>query len=131
AVERDRRRDGDRLLQRQLREREARVAGPVAERQVLQRALAALVADRAVEWMVDENELERRVLALRSLLGSTGCADDHPVLCGERAAGLQLRHPLDLDEAHAARADGRTEPRLVAEDGDLDPGFLRRLDDAG
>ena len=38
--------------------------GPVAERQVLQRALAALVADRAVERVVDEDELERRVLRL-------------------------------------------------------------------
>jgi hypothetical protein len=36
---------------------------------------------------------------------------------GQRAAGLELGHPLDLDEAHAARADRRTEPRLVAEDG--------------
>ena len=58
-------------------------------------------------------------------------ADDHPVLRGERAAGLQLRHPLDLDEAHAAGADGRPEPRLVAEDRDLDPGRGGRLDEPG
>src|SRR5581483_5088727 len=45
--------------------------------------------------------------------------------------GLQLRHALHLDEAHAARADRRPEPRLVAEDRDLDPGRLRRLDHAG
>src|SRR5205823_8185687 len=62
AVERDRRRDRDRLLERELLVAHARVAGAVAERQVLQRALAALVADGAVERMVDENELERRVL---------------------------------------------------------------------
>ena len=43
-------------------------AGPVAERQVLQRALAALVADRAVERVVEEDELEHRVLALGRLL---------------------------------------------------------------
>ena len=64
AVERDQRRDRDRLLERALRERHARVAGPVAERQVLQRALAALVADGAVERVVDEDELERAVLRL-------------------------------------------------------------------
>ena len=33
-----------------------------AERDVLQRALAALVADRAVERMVDEQELDDRLL---------------------------------------------------------------------
>src|SRR5207253_3587893 len=48
AVEGDRRRDRDRLLEGALGEGHARVAGPVAEGQVLQRALAALVADRAV-----------------------------------------------------------------------------------
>ena len=80
AVERDQRRDRDRLLERALRERHARVAGPVAEGQVLQRALAALVADGAVERVVDEDELERRVLALGRLLGGARRLDDHPVL---------------------------------------------------
>ena len=53
--------------------------GPVAERQVLQRALAALVADRAVERVVDEDELERRVLALGGLLrGARGACTTMP-----------------------------------------------------
>ena len=69
AVERDQRRDRDRLLERELRERHPRVARPVAEGEVLERALAALVADRAVERVVDEDELERRVLALGRLRG--------------------------------------------------------------
>ena len=56
---------------------------------------------------------------------------DHPVLRRQRAGGLQLRHALDLDEAHAAGADRRPEPRLVAEDRDLDPGRERRLDEPG
>ena len=128
AVERDRGRDRDRLLEGQLLEAHPRVAGPVAEGEVLQRALAALVADRAVERVVDEDELERRVLPLRRLLGRARRLHDHPVLRGERAAGLELRHPLDLDEAHAAGADRRAEARLVTEDGDLDPGRERRLD---
>ena len=63
AVERDRGRDRDRLLEGELLEAHPRVAGPVAEGEVLQRALAALVADGAVERVVDEDELERRVLA--------------------------------------------------------------------
>ena len=131
AVERDERRDRDRLVDGELGERHARVAGPVAEREVLQRALAALVADRAVERVVHEDELERRLLALRRLRGRRTRLDDHPVGHGQRAAGLELRHPLDLDEAHAACADGRPEPRLVAEHRNLDPRGLRRLDEAG
>ena len=130
AVERDRGRDRDRLLEGELLEAHPRVAGAVAEGEVLQRALAALVADRAVERVVDEDELERPVLSRRRLLGRASRLHDHSVLGGERAAGLELRHPLELDEAHAAGADRRAEPRLVAEDGDLDAGGERGLDDA-
>src|SRR5207244_7219559 len=107
AVECDQRRHRDRLLERALRERHARVAGPVAEGQVLQRALAALVADRAVERMVDEDELERGVLRLGGGLRRQRGAHDHPLLCGQRAGGLWLRRArLHLAEAHATRADG-------------------------
>src|SRR5205823_6969439 len=48
-VEGDRRRDRDRLVEGALGEGHARVARAPAECQVLERALAALVADRAVE----------------------------------------------------------------------------------
>ena len=110
----------------------ARVPGAVAEGQVLQRALAALVADRAVERVVDEDELERRVLRVGRHLGGERGLDRHALGGGERAGGLRLRRPgRDLAEAHAAGADRRPEPRLVAEDGDLDPGRERRLDEAG
>ena len=119
AVERDQRRDRHRLLVRALRQAEARVAGPVAERQVLQRALAALVADRAVERVVDQQELEHRLLARRPRARSRVCTF-MPSVGGHRAGGLQLRHALDLDQAHAAGADGRAEPGLVTEDRDLD-----------
>ena len=130
AVERDQRRDGDRLVDRELRERHARVARPVAEGEVLERALATLVADGAVERVVHEDELEGRLLPLRRFRRGRARLDGHPVGHGERAAGLELRHPLDLDEAHAARADGRPETRLVAEHRNLDSGHLRRLDEA-
>ena len=53
-----------------------------------------------------------------------------PVRGAEGAAGLQLRQALDLDEAHAAGADRRPEPRLVAEDRDLDARGGGRLDEA-
>src|SRR5439155_26341482 len=112
AIERDRGRDRDRLLERELLEAHPRVAGPIAEGEVLKRTLAALVADRAVERMVDEDELERPVLPLCRPLGRARRLHDHAVLCGEGAAGLELRHALDFDEAHAAGADRRAEARL-------------------
>src|SRR5580765_4778136 len=131
AVEGDRGRDRDRLLEGALRKRVARHRRAPAERQVLERTLAALVADGTVERVVDEDELERRALAVRGELRRLGRLDDHAVGRGERAAGLELGHALHLDEAHAARADGGPEPWLVAEDRDLDPGLERRLDEAG
>src|SRR5206468_7633934 len=113
--------DRDRLLERSLREGHPRVARAVAEGQVLQRALAALVADRAVERMVDKDELERRVLRLGGHRRGQRGLDDHPVGHGQRAGGLRLRRTgLDLAETHAAGADRRPESRYVAEDGDLD-----------
>jgi len=81
--------------------------------------------------VVDKDELERRVLAFGGFFGGARGAHDHPFLRGEGAAGLELRHPFELDEAHAARADGRSEARLVAEHRDLDAGRCRRLDHAG
>ncbi len=131
AVERDRRRDGNRLVERPLGKRHPRRAGAVLERQILERALAALVADRAVERVVDEDELERRLLSLRGLRGGLRGVHDHPVLGGQGAARLELGHSLDLDEAHPAGADGRAEPRLVAEDRDLDSRRGGRLDEPG
>jgi hypothetical protein len=127
AVELDQRRDRDRLLLRALRQRHPRDAGAIAERQVLQRALAALVADGAVERVVQEQELEHGVLALA---GTGAVRVDHHAVGGWRGAGgLQLGHALDIAQAHAAGADTGAQPRLVAEDRDLDAGLGRRLDD--
>ncbi len=131
AVERDGRRDRDRLVERPLREVHARRAGAEAEGQVLERAFAALVAVRAVERVVEEDELEDRLLALSRLRARLRRAELEPVLRRQRAGRLELRHPLDLAEAHAAGADRRPEPRLVAEDRDLDPRRERALDHPG
>ena len=97
-----------------------------AEGDVLQRALAALVADRAVERMVDEQELDHRLLGVLHALGLR--VHDHPVLDRCRASGLKLGYALDLDQAHAACADRVAELGLVAEDGDLDVAELGRVD---
>ena len=128
AIERDQRRDRDRLVEGALGEAHPRRAGAPAEGEVLQRALAALVAVGAVEWMVQKDELEHRVLALGRLRARLRGREDEAVLRGHRAGGLELRHALDLAEAHPAGADRRAEPRLVAEDRNLDPGFERGLD---
>src|SRR2546430_5704394 len=64
AVDRDRRRELERLDEVALGLDEARAAAAPAEADVLQRALAALVADGAVERVVDEQELHDRLLGL-------------------------------------------------------------------
>ena len=86
AVDGDRRRELQRLDEVALGLDEARAAAAPAERDVLQRALAALVADRAVERVVDEQELDDRFLRLGHPLGLG--VDDHPVLDRRRAARL-------------------------------------------
>ena len=118
AVDRDQRREFDRLLEVALFVDHAAFARAPALRDVLQRALAALVADGAVERVVDEQELDHRALGVLDLLGAG--VDDHPLAHRGRAGGLQFRDPLDLDQAHAAGADRLAELRLVTEDRDLD-----------
>ena len=127
AVDRDQRRQLERLAEVPLRLDEAGGPRPPAVGDVLQRALAALVADGAVERMVDEQELDHRALGRVDALGLR--VDDHAVLDRRRAAGLQLRDALDLDEAHPARADRLAELRLVAEDRDLDVAVLGGVDE--
>ncbi len=127
AVDRDQRRQLERLAEVALGLDEARRAGAPAVGDVLQRALAALVADRAVERVVDEQELDDRALRVVHALGLR--VDDHAVLDRRRAARLQLRDALDLDEAHAARADRLAELGLVAEDRDLGVAELGRVDE--
>ena len=71
-----------------------------AHRQVLQFALAALVADRAIKRMIDEQELHGRLLR-RDRLGRARI--DLHALGDRRGAGWQrLRRLLDLHQAHAA-----------------------------
>jgi hypothetical protein len=101
----------------------------VLEGVVLQAALAGLVADRAVERMVDEEELHHPALRLGDLraLGR----DDHAVLRHlRRAPGLELRHAVDLDQTHAALADHR-QSRVVAVVRHLDADLGGSLDQVG
>ena len=118
AVDGHQRREGQRLLEVALGLHEAGEPPAPAERLVLERAFAALVADRAVERVVDEDELEHRLLCRLDLrrveLHLEPLADRHA------AAGLELAaHALDLHQAHPAGADRRPDLLVVTEDGDL------------
>ena len=127
AVEQHEVADRDRLLEVALLLDEARLARTERERLVLQRALAAAVADRAVERVVDEQELEHAVLRLASPRRDCG-VHDHAVGDRRRARDLQAAHALDLDEAHAAHAD-RLHALVPAEARDVGAVLLRDLDE--
>ncbi len=104
---------------------EARERAAIGHRLVLKVALAALVADRAVERVVDEQELHHpfaRLLHHRRV-----GADRLAVGGGKSAARLRLGRPRsDLDQAHAAIAGDR-QPLVIAEARDLLAGKLARL----
>jgi hypothetical protein len=76
--------------------------------------------------VVDEQELDHRLLRRPHPVGAR--VDDHPVAHRGGARGLELRDALDLDQAHAAGADGIAELGLVAEHRDLDVAQLRGVD---
>jgi len=75
----------------------------VVERVILKRTLAGLVADRAIERVIDEQKLHLPAARLLDFLVPD--VDLHPVFHRGRAAGLQLRHALDFDETHATLTD--------------------------
>ncbi len=105
---------------------EAAVIEAVAESHVLQFALAALVADGAIERMIGEQELDHVLAGFVHLLG-VGLYD-HAFGGDERARGLQLGHLFHFDEAHAAGGLQR-KARVIAERRDLDALFFGRFDD--
>ncbi len=109
---------------------EARDRAAVAHRQILQLALAALVADRAVERMIDQQEFHdvalRRQCALRLRV-------DFHAFHDRRGTGrLRLRHRLaahlGLDHAHAAIGRDR-QLVVVAETRDRNAGLVGGRDD--
>src|SRR6185312_6535128 len=109
TVDRDQRTEREWLLEVPLRLDHPGAAKAPAKGDVLQRALAALVTDGTVERVVDEQELDDGVLGVADAIGLG--VDDHPVLDRRRARRLELRDPLDLDEAHPAGADRVAELR--------------------
>src|SRR5690606_4249101 len=123
------------ILGRPLRLAEAAEIHAVGHGLVLKVAFAALVADRAVERVVDEQELHH---PFPRLLDHRRVGLDHrglsvrprpQVLDLHGAGGGGLRRPAhDLDEAHPAVA-GNGEPFMVAEARNLHPGLFAGLDE--
>ena len=128
AVEQHEVADGDRLLEVALLLNEAGLARAVGQGLVLQRALAALVAHRAVERVVGQEELQHPVLGLLDPL--VGRVDHHAVAdlheAGRRQRGTA--RTLHVDQAHAAHAD-RLHARVPAEARNVGAGPLGRSDD--
>ena len=120
------------LLDRALVLGVARGVHAIGHGLVLQIALAALVADRAIERMIDQQELHHAF----ARLAHHGCAGiEHlrravfigrQVLDGHGAGGLRLRHADDFDQAHAAIAGDR-QPLVEAEARDFRAGGFASL----
>ena len=95
---------------------------------VLQIALTGLVADRAVERVIDQQELQHRAPALLGLVALG--LHDHSLDDRRIAGDLELWELFNLHKADAAVAcDG--EPGVVAIARNEDPQLLRGLDDHG
>ncbi len=105
---------------------ELRLGRAVLEGHVLQFALAARIAHRAVERMVAEQQLQH---GLARLLDLVALGADHHALGDRRGAGrLQLGHLLDFHQAHAAGALQR-QAGVVAEGRHLDACALAGLNE--
>ncbi|OQA45667.1 MAG: hypothetical protein BWY52_01199 [Chloroflexi bacterium ADurb.Bin325] len=120
--------DGVVLLLAALRLHELADARPVIVGLILQRAFAALVADRAVERVVEEQEAEDGLAHRAHLLGVR--LDDHALVHAHGTGGVEAAAARagELDQAHPAGAEG-VQLRVRAEDRDVDARRPRRVDD--
>jgi hypothetical protein len=105
--------------------RVAAFASAVTERHVLQFALAALIADGAIQRVVGEQELEHVFARLSDLFGVG--AHHHAFGNRQSACRHHLGHLLHFHQAHAA-GGGQGESLVVAERGDLDADGLGGID---
>ena len=97
---------------------------PVSHRLVLQIAFAALVADRAIQRMVDQQEFHHAVAGFLDGLGIG--LDDHPVADRHRAGRDRLRRAFHFHKAHPAVA-GNGQPFVVTEARNFDAGLFAGL----
>ena len=79
---------------------------------ILEVALSALIADRAIQRMIGQDEFEHRLVGV--IDDRRGGPNGHAFGRHGAARGLELRHLFDFDQAHAA-VRIRLEFRMVAE----------------
>ena len=79
---------------------------------ILEVALAALIADRAIQRVIGQDEFEHRLVGVMD--DRRGGPNSHALGRHGAARGLKLRHLFDFDQAHAA-VRIRLEFRMVAE----------------
>jgi hypothetical protein len=106
----------------------AGVLAALGEGVILQLALPRLIADRAVERVIDEQELEHALACLSGLLRVH--VHHLPLGDGGGARRRELRHLLHFDEAHPTQA-GHRQRRVVAVVRDQYAGVLGGLEDRG
>jgi len=104
----------------------ARAARPVAHRQILQLALAALVANWAVKRMIYKKKFHNAALRIDGLRGVG--MHLHAVGNGRRARRQRLRRFLNLHQAHAA-VGGNRELAVVAEVRNVHAGLVYGVHD--
>ena len=121
------------LLHRALIVLEAAGVEAIGHGLVLQIAFAALVADRAIERVIDQQEFEHAFARFLHLLrigddgGRRSVARGQEIGDTHGAGGNRLRHAGNFDQAHAAIAGDR-QALVIAEAGNLDTGQLASLD---
>src|SRR5438270_11403183 len=93
VIERNPRSELHRLRLFHLVFEKARAGRPVLDAEFLQLTFARLVADRTIEWMIDEQEFHYAAATLLNH-GRTG-ADPHPLGDILGATYLRTRHPVD------------------------------------
>ncbi len=100
----------------------------VLVREVLEIALAPLIADRTVQRMVGKDKLQHRLMGVVDHGG--GGAYAHPFVGRCAASGLQLGHLLDFNQTHTA-IGVRLEFRVIAEMRNHDTDTASRFDHQG
>ena len=79
---------------------------------ILEVALPALIADRAIQRVIGQDEFEHRLVGVVN--DRRGSPNSHALGRYGAARSLELRHPFDFDQAHAT-VRIRLEFRMVAE----------------
>lgn len=100
--------------------------GRVLMGEILKIAFPSLIADRTIERMIGEDELEHRAMGIIDHGGRSAYAHSFVYRCA--TGGLKFGHLFDFDQTHAAIGI-RFELRMIAEMRNHDADATRRFDD--